>query len=79
MEDVEARAKAKSESVLPENFGFSLVITHESFDGLKKFEVSVDVVFKVMKYLYRDKHPDSAAARQEDMFEIRHSGFKRLS
>ena len=78
MEDVEARAKAKGERVLPENFGLSFVITHESFDG-HKFEVAVDVVFKVTKYLYRSNHPDSAAAFPEDISEIRHSKFRRLS
>jgi hypothetical protein len=74
----EINAKGSAEGTFVENLGFSFVITHQSFDR-KEFEVSVDVNFKSIKYLFRTRHPEIARNDPEEVFQITHSGFRRLS
>jgi hypothetical protein len=76
LEEINARGSA--EGTFVENLGFSFVISHQSFDQ-KTFEVSVDVNFKSIRYLYRSRHPNLAKNDPEEIFQITHSGFKRLS
>jgi hypothetical protein len=76
LEDGSAKGKVSGGAL--ENLGFSFAIMWQSFDR-KTFETSVDVNFKVLRYIIANRNPDFAKSFPEELFDIRHSDFKRLS